>query len=83
MKTSILTLTAIAAMVAGSVTIATDASAKKFRKGSRDWAYSNYHRLTKRQRDTLPISVTRPPNARHYIHQDFPLWAARAFQSRR
>jgi hypothetical protein len=40
-------------------------------------------RLTQHQLDTLPIRVTRPPNTGHYIHQDFPLWAARAFQPTR
>jgi hypothetical protein len=44
-----------------------------------------YHRLsrrrfTKRQYDRLPIRTTRPGNTGHYTFQDFPHWAARAFE---
>ena len=39
--------------------------------------------VARRNVDRLPISVTRPPNTGHYIHQDYPLWAARAFQPTR
>ena len=47
-----------------------------------------YHRLsrrrfTKREYDRLPIRVTRPGNTGHYTFQDFPHWAARAFQPHR
>jgi len=44
-----------------------------------------YHRLsrrrfTKRQYDRLPIRTTRPGNTGHYKFQDYPHWAARAFE---
>lgn len=81
MKTFILALSA-AALMAGTFTVSTEASAKSLRKGEHSYAHSNYHRLSKRQRDRLPISYTRPPNTSHYIFQGFPKWAAHAFQPR-
>jgi hypothetical protein len=47
-----------------------------------------YHRrsrrgFTKREYDRLPIRITRPGNTGHYTYQDFPHWAARAFQPHR
>ena len=51
----------------------------KYKSGS--WHRArNRHRFSRRDYNRLPIRVTRPPNTGHYIHQDFPLWAARAFQ---
>jgi hypothetical protein len=37
-------------------------------------------RFSKREYDRLPIRTTRPDNTGHYTFQDFPHWAARAFQ---
>jgi hypothetical protein len=37
-------------------------------------------RFTKREYDRLPIRTTRPGNTSHYTYQDFPHWAARAFE---
>lgn len=35
---------------------------------------------TRRDYDRLPIRVTHPPNAGWYTYDNYPLWAARAFQ---
>lgn len=43
----------------------------------------SYHRprtYTRRDYDRLPIRVTHPPNAGWYTYDNYPLWAARAFQ---
>ena len=43
-----------------------------------------YHRgFTRREFDRLPIRITKPDNARHYIYQDYPYWAAHAFQPKK
>lgn len=56
---------------------------------SRERSYDEYrdrrdhrpHRhYTQRERDRLPIRITRPPGTGHYIYDDYPEWAARAFQ---
>jgi len=56
---------------------------------SRERSYDEYrdrrdHRprryYTRRERDRLPIRITRPPGTGHYTYDDYPEWAARAFQ---
>lgn len=37
-------------------------------------------RFTQRERDRLPIRITQPPGTGHYVFDDYPEWAARAFQ---
>jgi len=36
--------------------------------------------FTQREIDTLPVRITRPPGTSHYIYDDYPAWAARAFE---
>jgi hypothetical protein len=45
---------------------------RRYRDDRRDYRYRDY--------DRAPIRVTRPPGTSHYIYQDYPEWAARAFQ---
>jgi len=57
-----------------------DTQARSYKaKGSKHHSL-RWKRFTKRQLATLPIHVTRPPNTGHYIYQNYPVWAARAFQ---
>lgn len=86
MKTLIIALAAAGLMTAALPQASADAGPRKYRDADR----SSLGRLTqrerrrlRRQRSNLPIRITRPPNTGHYIHQDYPLWAARAFQPTR
>lgn len=45
-------------------------------------AHHKSRTYSRRDYDRLPIRVTRPPNAGWYIYDNYPLWAARAFQPR-
>ncbi len=80
MKTLIIALAALAIAIPALPSSA-DAASRKYRKASKSHAgYHRKRRFTQREIDRLPIRITRPPNTGHYQFQDFPLWAARAFQ---
>jgi len=46
----------------------------------RRYRRSAYPHYSRRDIDRLPIRITQPPGAGHYIYDNYPLWAARAFQ---
>lgn len=60
------------------------AAGKHYKKSGKSYQGRTHRkRFTRRDYNRLPIRVTRPPNTGHYIYQDYPLWAARAFEPRR
>lgn len=87
MKTLIIALAATGVALAAVPTASiagTKHYKKHYKKGSKSHVRrSHRRRFTRRDYDRLPISITRPPNTSHYVHQGYPLWAARAFQPRR
>jgi hypothetical protein len=78
--------TLIIAVVAASFALTTapaDSFAGKRHAKKSGKSYLGHGRrrhFSRRDYDRLPIRITRPPNTSHYIYQDFPLWAAHAFQ---
>ena len=82
MKTLIIALAAAGVALAGAPTDSF-AGKKQFKKSGKSYlGHSPRRRFTQRDYDRLPIRVTRPPNSARYRFQDYPLWAARAFESR-
>ena len=82
MKTLIIALAAAGVALAGAPTDSF-AGKKQYKKSGKSYlGHSQRRRFTQRDYNRLPIRVTRPPNARHYKYQDYPLWAARAFEPR-
>lgn len=82
MKTLIIALaaTGVALAAAPSESVAGN---KHYKKSGKSYVGRTHRRrFTRREYDRLPISVTRPPNTSHYFYQDYPHWAARAFQPR-
>ena len=80
MKTLIIALAAAGVALAGAPTDAF-AGKKHYKNSGKSYlGHSKRRRFTQRDYDRLPIRITRPPNSAHYIYQDYPLWAARAFQ---
>lgn len=39
--------------------------------------------FTQGEFDRLPIRITKPDNARHYIYQNYPYWAAHAMEPKK
>ena len=70
-------------IMTGVAAAPSEAEAKSKRHFAKKHSSRKWRRFSRREINRLPIRVTRPPNASHYIHQDFPLWAARAFQPTR
>ena len=80
MKTLIIAIAA-AAFSLTALPHASEAGAKKHRYAGKSYLrQSHRQRLSRRDYDRLPIRITRPPNTAHYTFQDYPHWAARAFQ---
>ena len=76
---------AIALMSSGLVSSSAEARSwkkKHWQDGyDRRWQrQSRRRRFTRRELNTLPIHITRPPGTGHYVFDDYPAWAARAFQ---
>ncbi|MFY0614715.1 MAG: hypothetical protein JXQ99_24515 [Hyphomicrobiaceae bacterium] len=83
MKTLIIALAATGVALAAAPT-ESFAGSKHYKKQGKSYLGRTHHRrFGRRDYNRLPIRVTRPPNTGHYVYQDFPLWAARAFQPRR
>ena len=79
MKALVIAAAAAGILSAGFVT-ASEANSRHSAYASKTQQNGKFRRFSKREVNRLPIRVTRPPNAGHYTHKDFPLWAARAFQ---
>ena len=83
MRTLIIALAVTGVALAAAPT-ASIAGTKHYKKGGKPHvSRSHRRRFSRRDYNRLPIRITRPPNTSHYIYQDYPLWAARAFQPRR
>ena len=82
MKTLIIALAAAGVALAGAPTDSF-ADKRQYKKSGKSYlGHSQRRRFTQRDYDRLPIRVTRPPNSSHYKYQNYPLWAARAFEPR-
>jgi hypothetical protein len=73
----------LAGFASGAVTQASAHGWSK-KRWNDDYRYRRHraerHRFTQRELDTLPIRITQPPDTSHYVYDDYPVWAARAFQ---
>lgn len=85
MKVAVATIASAFLLTGFAGVAATQASAHGWSKKrwNDEYRYRRHHterRFTRREIDTLPIRITNPPGTSHYVFDDYPAWAARAFQ---
>ena len=95
MRTFVLTLVALFAVMATTDAYARPKAKKKNWKQSYSTAqpyygsqakqrgYGSNGQYTRSQLEQLPIRITKPDNMHHYVYQNYPAWAADAMEPKR